>query len=112
MFDGTAAAGALDVDSVVEKYGHGPLFPDVPPDSDGRRNDNGTNRINAFLHDVLRTPKTFYSHRHTSATMARGKMLEETSDAITGHGTGKISREYGYYQWISCGRVSRKSLAH
>jgi integrase len=46
---------------------------------------------------VVGSEKTFYSHRHTFATLARGKMVEETSDAITGHSSGKISREYGYY---------------
>jgi len=96
------AEGFLDyVEWVRREYhgdGHGPLFPMIPLDSDGRRNDNGTNRINGWLHGVVGTEKTFYSHRHTFKTMARWPVMdEETHDAISGHGSGKISREYGYY---------------
>jgi hypothetical protein len=96
------AEGFLDyVDWVRREHhggGDGPLFPMIPLDSDGRRNDNGTNRINGWLHGVVETEKTFYSHRHTFKTMARWPVMdEETHDAITGHGSSKISREYGYY---------------
>lgn len=80
--------------------GHGPLFPMIPLDGDGRRNDNGTNRINKWLHDPDggRTEKTFYAHRHTFKTLARFPVMDvETHDAITGHGGGNAGRAYGEY---------------
>jgi hypothetical protein len=76
----------------------GPLFPMLKLDTDGRRNDRGTDLVNGWLHNVVETDKTFYSHRHTFKTMARWPVMEEeTHDAITGHSTGKVGREYGYY---------------
>jgi len=45
---------AWAADRVITEHGHGPLFPSVPLDSDRRRNDNATNRVNAWLHDVVK----------------------------------------------------------
>jgi len=90
---------AWAADRVITEHGHGPLFPSVPLDSDRRRNDNATNRVNAWLHDVVKTPKTYYWHRHTFKTLARPPvMATETHDAITGHGGGNMGRGYGYYE--------------
>jgi hypothetical protein len=47
----------------IAECGHGPLWREVPLDSDGRRNDNTGNIVNAWLHDTEKgagTPKSFY----------------------------------------------------
>jgi hypothetical protein len=65
---------------------------------ESKRNDRGTDLVNEWLHNVVGTGKTFYSHRHTFKTLARWPVMEEeTHDAITGHSAGKVGREYGYY---------------
>jgi hypothetical protein len=83
----------------VAEHGHGPLWREVPLDGDGRRNDNAGNIVNAWLHNVAGTSKTFYWWRHTFKTLARPPtMATETSNAISGQSTPGVAAKYGFYE--------------
>jgi integrase len=91
----------------------GPLFPDL---KDGRygRAGTATKNIGRWLRQVQKetgillveeprfAPNHSWSHRFKSEARRVGEdrrpiMSEETSDALTGHYEGKVSRDYGEY---------------
>jgi integrase len=86
----------------------GPLFPHLTPDRFGRRAGTATKRIGDRLRRVENetgvllvekprfAPNHSWRHRFKSEARRVG-MAEETSDALTGHREGKISRSYGEY---------------
>jgi hypothetical protein len=55
---------------VIETYGHGPLFPMVKKDQDGRRNTYASNEIAEWLNKLIPDEeKTFHSWRQTVRSM-------------------------------------------
>jgi hypothetical protein len=64
-------AGFLDY---WRSVGDNPLFTDLPLDSYGRRSGAFTDLVNGWLHRVVKTPKTFYSHRHTTVSILRNTL--------------------------------------
>ena len=90
-------------DSVVEKYGHGPLFPDLEPDKDGRINDKASAINMDWLRNIIgiKDPNAhFHSHRHGFKTLCREHEIEEQfADSIAGHSNGSVGREYGKYPY-------------
>jgi integrase len=85
---------------VIEKYGHGPLFPML----DGKRSDQASSRIRRWFRDVVGIKDTrrapTHSHRHTAETL----MMEEgvrpdVAKRITGHLPEDIAeRDYIHYR--------------
>jgi integrase len=98
---------------VLSLRNNGPLFPDL---TDGRygRAGTATKSIGRWLRKLQKeagvllvekprfAPNHSWRHRFKSQARRVGKdgrpiMSEETSDALTGHNEGKVSREYGEY---------------
>ena len=104
----------------------GPLFPDL---TDGRygRSGTATKNIGRWLRRVQKefglvlveeprfAPNHSWRHRFKSEARRVGKdqrpiMSEETSDALTGHYEGKVSRDYGEYYVDSVLRPAIESM--
>jgi integrase len=104
----------------------GPLFPDL---TDGRygRAGTATKSIGRWLRQVQKqtgvllvekpryAPNHSWRHRFKSEARRVGKdqrpiMSEETSDALTGHYEGKVSRDYGEYYVDSVLRPAIESM--
>ena len=104
----------------------GPLFPDL---KDGRygRAGTATKNIGRWLRQVQKetgillgeeprfAPNHSWRHRFKSEARRVGKdqrpiMSEETSDALTGHYEGKVSRDYGEYYVDSVLRPAIESM--
>jgi integrase len=104
----------------------GPLFPDL---RDGRygRAGTATKNIGRWLRQVQKetgvllveeprfAPNHSWRHRFKSEARRVGKdqrpiMSEETSDALTGHYEGKVSRDYGEYYVDSVLRPAIQSM--
>jgi integrase len=58
--------------------GDGPLFPQVELDGYGRRSGKMTAAVNEWLHETVKTDKTFYSHRHSFETFLRSASADPT----------------------------------
>jgi integrase len=105
---------------------HGPLFPDL---KDGRygRAGTATKNIGRWLRQVQKetgillveeprfAPNHSWRHRFKSEARRVGEdrrpiMSEETSDALTGHYEGKVSRDYGEYYVDSVLRPAIESM--
>lgn len=84
----------------------GPLFPAFALGQDNRRADAASREISEWVRDLgIKNPsktvryKPNHSFRHYCKTEWRNaKVEEELHDAITGHGSGSNSRDYGEYQ--------------
>ena len=104
----------------------GPLFPDL---TDGRygRSGTATKNIGRWLRRVQKefglvlveeprfAPNHSWRHRFKSEARRVGRdqrpiMSEETSDALTGHYEGKVSRDYGEYYVDSVLRPAIESM--
>jgi integrase len=104
----------------------GPLFPDL---NDGRygRAGTATKSIGRWLRQVQKetgvllveeprfAPNHSWRHRFKSEARRVGDdqrpiMSEETSDALTGHYEGKVSRDYGEYYVASVLRPAIESM--
>jgi integrase len=58
--------------------GDGPLFPQVELDGFGRRSGKMTAAVNEWLHETVKTHKSFYSHRHSFETFLRSASADPT----------------------------------
>jgi integrase len=118
------AEGLIDYWRELPK--NGPLFPDL---TDGRygRAGTATKNIGRWLRQVQKqtgillveeprfAPNHSWRHRFKSEARRVGKdrrpiMSEETSDALTGHYEGKVSRDYGEYYVDSVLRPAIESM--
>ncbi|CAH1748107.1 Phage_integrase domain-containing protein [Thauera humireducens] len=94
-------AGFLDYVETVRASGQRWLFPELLPDHDGRRGGNFGKWFQRYLR--VRTgigisdPRVvFHSFRHTFKTLCRAaEISEEVHDALTGHVSASVSRQYG-----------------
>jgi integrase len=81
---------------------NGPLFPDLTPDSFGKRGGTGTKRIGRWVRksvgitDPRKAPNHSWRHRFKSVCRQAG-IEEEIHDYLTGHGSGRVGRDYGDY---------------
>jgi integrase len=92
--------GLLDyVDSLPS---NGPLFPHLTQDSFGKRGGTGTKRIGRWVRgsvgitDPRKAPSHSWRHRFKSVCRQVG-IEEEIHDYLTGHGSGRVGRDYGDY---------------
>jgi len=87
---------------------NGPLFPDLKPDRFGRRAGTATKLIGRWLRrlqeeiGILLVEKNRYAPNHSwrhrfKSEARRVRIEEEVHDALTGHRTGNVSRDYGEY---------------
>ncbi len=94
-------AGFLDYVDAVRDARHVWLFPDLEPNHDGRRGGNFGKWFQRHLRAVsgcgIRDPRlVFHSFRHTFKTLCRAAAItEELHDALTGHVSSSVSRNYG-----------------
>jgi integrase len=94
------AEGFLDY--VGSLKANGPLFPDLAPDSFGKRGGTGTKRIGRWVRgtvgitDPRKAPSHSWRHRFKSVCRQAG-IEEEIHDYLTGHGSGRVGRDYGDY---------------
>jgi integrase len=81
---------------------NGPLFPYLTPDRYGKRGGSGSKRLCRWVRETLRmtdprkAPNHAWRHRFKSICRDAG-IKEENHDAITGHSTGDVGRDYGEY---------------
>lgn len=94
------ACGFLDH---VKNRGNGYLFPDLKTNPRGKRSGYFSNWFSTYLRKkigIKDTRKVFHSFRHTFKDVCRTNGIEEAvHDALTGHKSPSISREYGNDQF-------------
>jgi integrase len=80
----------------------GALFPNLTTDRFGKRAGSGTKRIGRWVRrkvgitDPRKAPSHSWRHWFKTACRKAG-IEEEIHDALTGHGTGHVGRDYGDY---------------
>jgi integrase len=90
------------LDYVNSLPSNGPLFPHLTPDSFGKRGGTGTKRIGRWVRgcvgitDPRKAPSHSWRHRFKSVCRQVG-IEEEIHDYLTGHGSGRVGRDYGDY---------------
>jgi integrase len=94
------AEGFLEYVGTLPK--HGALFPNLTTDRFDKRAGSGTKRIGRWVRQKvgITDPRKAPSHswRHWFKTACRKAGIEEeVHDALTGHGTGHVGRDYGDY---------------
>ena len=95
------AEGFLDYQASLPM--NGPLFPNITPDRFGRRGGNGTKTIGRWvrqkvgLTDAKIAPNHSWRHRFKTVCRVAG-IAEENHDYLTGHSSGDVGREYGFYE--------------
>lgn len=94
-------AGFLDYVESVREGGNAWVFPDLLPDHDGRRGGNFGKWFQRYLRASrgagIDDPRVvFHSFRHSFKTLCRAAGIsEEVHDALTGHVSASVSRQYG-----------------
>ncbi|NMG28083.1 site-specific integrase [Aromatoleum evansii] len=93
--------GLLDYVEAIGEAGSKWLFPALEPDHDGRRGGNWGKWFQRYLRTrsglgISDPTVVFHSFRHTFKTLCRAAMIpEDVHDALTGHVSASISRQYG-----------------
>lgn len=87
----------------VKSRGSGYLFPDLKTNPRGKRSGYFSNWFSTYLRKkigIKDTRKVFHSFRHTFKDICRNNGIEEAiHDALTGHKSPSVSREYGNDQF-------------
>lgn len=87
------------VNSLTSKDDKGLLFPELKPDSKGKLTGNWSKWWGRYARKELGitdSRKVFHSFRHTFKDTCRGAGIsEEVHDALTGHSSGGVGRQYG-----------------
>lgn len=87
----------------VKERHSGYLFPDLKMDPRGKRSGYFSNWFSVYLRKkvgITDTRKVFHSFRHTFKDLCRTCGIEESvHDALTGHTTSSVSRQYGNDQF-------------
>jgi integrase len=96
----------LYIEMVREKYhggGHGPLFPWLPKDMDGRRSTKAGRLIADFIRNDLgitdkhKAPSHSWRH-YVKSWLVNHSFPEKVSDALTGHKTPGVGRKYEHVE--------------
>ncbi|MCC4118555.1 site-specific integrase [Aromatoleum toluclasticum] len=93
--------GLLEYVETIREISSKWLFPALEPDHDGRRGGNWGKWFQRYLRTrsglgISDPTVVFHSFRHTFKTLCRAAMIpEDVHDALTGHVSASISRQYG-----------------
>jgi integrase len=87
----------------VQERQSGYLFPDLKPNPRGKRSGYFSNWFSGYLRKkvgITYTRKVFHSFRHSFKDLCRTAGIEEAvHDALTGHTSAAVSRQYGNDQF-------------